>query len=155
MMKFIKIIAAALAVFLCITGVRWALRYWAPAFYTTVWGGPANTVQPMVAMPDTKVDPGKQTQAGVTTKPLEKAEHKEEEVYATGRIWTKKQVWVIMSDATVRSIDDNTEDEPRVQRIRRHYMDYQGKRYYYKPHENKPPPRVAENFGETPVVKKE
>jgi len=155
MKKILKILGTALVVFVLITGVRWALRHWAPGFYTTVWGGPVNSAQPMVPIPEMKVDPGKLTQAGVTTKPLEKAEHKEEEVYATGRIWTKKEVWVIMSDATVRSIDDNTEDEPRVQRIHRHYMDYQGKRYYYKPHENKPPPRAAENFGEIPVVKKE
>lgn len=66
-----------------------------------------------------------------------------------------------MSDGTVRSLDDNTEpDKPRLQRIRRHYMDYEGKRYYYKPKPDKeipgkPQTREAEIFVATEDVKKE
>lgn len=141
MKKYLTLVAVMCAAFLVALSIRLGLRNWAPAVYSALWG-PVLVYQPAATV--AAADVSSQGEAGgkpgapigesrTEKKQLELDHDDTKELYATGRIWGKGLSWVVMSDGTVRSTDDNTEpDKPRLERIRRHYMDFAGKRYYYK-----------------------
>jgi hypothetical protein len=59
----------------------------------------------------------------------------EDQPYPVGHLWNRHGVnTVVMSDGSVLSMAENTEREPRLQRIQRYYVDYEGRRMYYRPH---------------------
>lgn len=127
-------------------GLRMGIKTIAPGLYASVWGVPVT--QPFIPPPAQKETPVKTATVAQIIKTPENHEPPrpigDAAVYATGRIWNKKHSWVIMSDGTNRSLDDNTEEgKPRLERIRRHFMDYEGKRYYYKPKTDPAPPVVG------------
>jgi len=135
MKKYLPLIAVCCAAFFVAVSLRLAVKKWAPNYYAIFWGQP----QPIIhhAQQNPTVPPAEQTQNQQPKPPPPPPRVEEapaDAIYATGRIWNSKNSWVVMSDGTNRSLDDNTEDgEPRLQRVRRHFMDYDGKRYYYKP----------------------
>lgn len=140
-LTLVLVMVSALAVGL---SIRLGVKTWAPGLYSALWG-PVLVYQPMIAQTGpadgAAVAAAEKFDATIVAteepkKPIAIEERDDtKELYATGRIWGNGLSWVVMSDGTVRSTDDNTEKEkPRLERIRRHFMDFEGKRYYYKEH---------------------
>jgi hypothetical protein len=150
MKKFLMLFVVMFAAFGVGLSLRMALKKWSPGVYSALWG-PVLVYQPA---PGASADIPSSIDNGVSGKVVAIAESAIEkktiekmieerdntrDLYATGRIWGNGLSWVVMSDGTVRSMDDNTEpDKPRLERIRRHYMDFEGKRYYYTARKSDP-----------------
>lgn len=134
---------------------RALLKRFAPGLYGTVWGG--STLHERKEVPPVEHDistPSPPNQE--PSKPKEEPQGKGEELYATGKLWSHREVIVVMSDGTVRSMEDNTEPgKPRVERIRKRFMDMEGKRYYWTPRKEtaERPPRSGEILEPKPPVK--
>lgn len=128
-MKILRIIGSVLLAMIVAMSFRFVIRRYFPRAHDAVWGQryapKEDKVTPVLVEPP-KVPPGE----------LQKQQtEKEEPLYMTGKLWTPDgKVIVVMSDGTVRSVEDNTEpDKPRVERIMRRFMDFQGRRYYLMP----------------------
>lgn len=146
MKKFLKISLWVSGALLVAVSLRLALRQWWPSGYAAIWGAvpiydnEEKNKNEKSALE--KFDEGTapdnhsfgESGGARLLSPNKPTLEKPDTLYATGRIWGKGLVWVVMSDGTVRSMDDNIDPKkPIVERIRRHYMDMDGRRYYYRP----------------------
>lgn len=142
MKRIITLIGTVILAVTIAAVVRAALHRWAPALYSAVWGQTIRTehvAKSALSAPEqTKIQQPPVYPEQATKVPP--SEHTEDPIYMTGKLWKRDgTVLVVMSDGTNRSIEDNTEpDNPRVQRIMRRFMDFQGKRYYLTPRKDPP-----------------
>jgi len=112
----ITIIAVLLA-----TLARAGLRRWFPSLYTQKQNATQQT-------------PKAEGRASEKQEAPERTETKDKDPpYPTGKLWTRSEVMVVMSDGSRLTMAENV-DEVVLKRIERHFIDYQGKRLHFKPH---------------------
>lgn len=150
--KFFLTIGTVLVVWLVVTVARYAFATFYPGIYSRIY--PKAATPPLPPPPEKKDAISSSVSERKTPQPATTRADPELELYATGVVW-RGPLWVVtMSDGSVRSYLDGKGPDAMSGQVTRHFIDWKGKRLWFRPHVTarppEQPPSSSPTIGEPP-----